>query len=269
MGHLIIENELTENQLNILEEAFEYEDRDLKMLLEQWMEHEKLKLKQFLAWRHEINNNGETRFSRSCKNVFTETMNIQIPKRRFNAQWTKLGIVFSCFWMPTTPQALAEQIDSVYDRIYHMSLKELGKEDYHLGFEMNWSYSVKRFFYVHLQSCKLHVDLIDHWQFYRNVDRIYIALRKYKNKYGFWPDTLNQLAEFTTKDTLVDPFNESSFTYQKTEYNFILYSKGKNGIDEKGCHKWPKYDPNEMSWDDYNKRGPEQDEILLWPEESE
>ncbi|MBC8391989.1 MAG: hypothetical protein H8E17_05425 [Deltaproteobacteria bacterium] len=269
ISRFIIENELNESQLNILENAIEYEQQDLERLLKQSIEYRNLKLKQLYAGMYEINDRGKIRFSRSACNEIAEKMNIQIPERKLDEQRKKLEIFISWFTMPKTPQTLAEHIDDVYERIYDMSLKDLSQEQESSPFEMNWTLLIKSFFEIDLKNCQLQIDLEDRKDFYRNVYRIYIALRKYKNKYGFWPDTLNQLTEFTTEETLVDPFNEGGLAYQKTGDNFILYSKGKNGIDEKGRCQWPEYDPNEISRDDYNKRGPIQDDILLWPDELE
>jgi hypothetical protein len=265
ISRFIIENELNESQLNMLENAVEYEEWDLKKLLEQSIEYRKLKLKQLYAGMYEINDKGATRFSRSNCNEIAEKMNIQIPERRFDKQRRKLEVLFEWFWMPTTPLKLAERIDNVYGRIYDMSLEDLAEEEQHLRFEMNSMFLIRTFFNTDLKNCKLQVDLRKYRQFHHNVYCIYIALREYRNEYGFWPDTLNPLTEFTTEDALVDPFNEGGFVYHKTGDDFVLYSKGKNGIDEGGHSQWLKYDPDVMTPDEYLELDPERDDIQLWP----
>ena len=57
--------------------------------------------------------------------------------------------------------------------------------------------------------------------------------------------------DLTAPETLIDPTNGGSFVYKLTEDSFILYSKGKNNIDEGG-----KADRN---------TGP--DDCLIWPPE--
>ncbi|MDH4242083.1 MAG: hypothetical protein OEW48_21180, partial [Phycisphaerae bacterium] len=67
--------------------------------------------------------------------------------------------------------------------------------------------------------------------------RILIALRRYKNKNGRWPETLDGIKNLVPEEILVDPMNGGSFAYKLTEENFTLYSKGKNNIDEDGKYK--------------------------------
>ena len=61
-----------------------------------------------------------------------------------------------------------------------------------------------------------------------------IALRRYKNKNGHWPESLDDMKSLAPKEIFVDPINGDSFVYKLTEENFTLYSKGKNNIDENG-----------------------------------
>ena len=252
VSRFIVENKLSESQLNALEKAIEYESHDLKLIIAKCLEHEKLSTKQLYAMTYEINDNEETRFSRTCENEFAEKMNIQIPKRRFEAQWIKLGSVVSWFWMPTTPQELAKQIDNVYSSISDIPIEEFDNNFKNQEFEMNFRYVIESFSNLTtLKSCQILYQIRNIRKFYYNAYRTYIALRKCKNKYGFWPDTLDQLTEFTTEDTFCDPLNNDTLVYQKNGEDFKLYSKGKNGIDEGG------------SCED------EADDMLLWPEELE
>jgi hypothetical protein len=64
--------------------------------------------------------------------------------------------------------------------------------------------------------------------------QIIIALRRYKNKTGRWPESLDDVKDLASTEIFVDPINNSSFVYKLTDDNFTLYSKGKNNIDENG-----------------------------------
>lgn len=73
---------------------------------------------------------------------------------------------------------------------------------------------------------------------------ILIALKHYKNKYGMWPKDLDEIESMVAEHIFVDPLNNKSFVYKLTDNGFILYSKGKNNIDEGGRKKdgaddWP------------------------------
>ncbi len=83
--------------------------------------------------------------------------------------------------------------------------------------------------------------------------RIMIALRRYKNKTGDWPESLDDIKSLAPAEIFVDPINGNSFVYKLTEENFTLYSKGKNNIDEDG---------------EYQRNWPEKaepDDWLIWP----
>lgn len=67
--------------------------------------------------------------------------------------------------------------------------------------------------------------------------RILIVLRRYKNKHGVWPRSLDDIKDLTVAENLVDPINSSSFVYKVTDDGFTLYSKGKNNIDEGGKYE--------------------------------
>ena len=68
----------------------------------------------------------------------------------------------------------------------------------------------------------------------RRGNRILIVLRRYRNKNGRWPQTLDDIKSLVPEEILVDPINGGSFVYKLTEENFTLYSKGQNNINEGG-----------------------------------
>jgi hypothetical protein len=68
----------------------------------------------------------------------------------------------------------------------------------------------------------------------RRGSRILIALRRYRNKNGRWPETLDGVKNLVPEEILVDPISGGSFVYKLAEENFTLYSKGENNIDEDG-----------------------------------
>ena len=59
-----------------------------------------------------------------------------------------------------------------------------------------------------------------------------IALRDYKIKNERWPENLNELIAANPHDLFIDPINNDAFIYRLAEENFMLYSKGRNNIDE-------------------------------------
>lgn len=78
---------------------------------------------------------------------------------------------------------------------------------------------------------------------------ILIALKRYKNNTGYWPENLDQIRSQVPAEMFVDPLNECSFVYRLTDDSFTLYSKGQNNVDEggkyisKGPDDWPIWPP--------------------------
>ena len=68
----------------------------------------------------------------------------------------------------------------------------------------------------------------------RHGNHILILLRKYKDKTGYWPQSLDELQPLADEEIFIDPQNNCSFIYKTTEEDFILYGKGPNKIDEGG-----------------------------------
>lgn len=68
----------------------------------------------------------------------------------------------------------------------------------------------------------------------RQAIRILIALRRYKEKSGVWPETLEQIEPKLPDQMLTDPQNNGPFAYICDGDDFIFYSKGPNNIDEGG-----------------------------------
>jgi len=77
-----------------------------------------------------------------------------------------------------------------------------------------------------------------------------MALKRYKNKYSKWPKDLDEIKSMVVEHILVDPLSSRSFVYKLTNDGFILYSKGKNNLDEGGRKKdgaddWPIWLPRQ------------------------
>ena len=68
----------------------------------------------------------------------------------------------------------------------------------------------------------------------RRAIRIFIALRRYKEKTGAWPETLEQIEPKLPEQMLIDPQNNGPFVYKLAGDGFVFYSKGPNNIDEGG-----------------------------------
>jgi hypothetical protein len=62
----------------------------------------------------------------------------------------------------------------------------------------------------------------------RRSVHILIALRRFKNKTGRWPQSLDQIKPSLSKETLTDPRDNTTFVYELTGEDFRLGSRGAN-----------------------------------------
>ena len=110
---------------------------------------------------------------------------------------------------------------------------------------------------------KIH-DIYLHTITLKHGSIITVSLRKYNNANGNWPENLDQIRDSLDPEILVDPINGGSFVYKLTTDSFMLYSKGKNNIDD-GARRESKIDyiTGKVQVTDIT------DDILIWPPELE
>ena len=83
--------------------------------------------------------------------------------------------------------------------------------------------------------------------------RILIELRRFKDRTGEWPASLDRIASSLPAEALVDPSSDSPYAYKRSERGFSLYGIGPNRIDENGRHTdsgpddWPVWPPRGRS----------------------
>lgn len=83
--------------------------------------------------------------------------------------------------------------------------------------------------------------------------RILIELRRFRNRTGRWPESLDSIASALPPGSLIDPINGGPYVYRLSEGGFSLYSTGPNRTDEDGRHKsdgpddWPIWLPRGRS----------------------
>jgi len=246
-----VTGDATEERLIVIEEALAKTKHDWTSDLARILEGEKLLTKNILySTAYEINPKGKIRLSRDP----TAAMRRQFPEERpplayWQRKLIKASTVLSWFYIPSTPQKAAEFIDAVYERLHAMAEPDFDWKKEPQKFPMtrlraNYRYltkhiadmSGKAFYRIHDLYLRVTTD--------KKGSRLIIALRRYKNRKGRWPESLDDIKSLAPAEIFVDPFNNGSFVYKLTDDSFILYSRGKNNIDEKGWYKdgaddWP------------------------------
>ncbi|MFB0525783.1 MAG: hypothetical protein ACETVZ_09585 [Phycisphaerae bacterium] len=165
----------------------------------------------------------------------------------------KAKTILSWFFMPSTPQKAAKIIDGSYERYYAMT-----------GPNFNWQKEPKEypitslFSFTFLYNYRRKIERIAdisgpvyykiHEIYVRNLSlrrgsRLLTAIKQYNIEHGSWPENLEQVKGSVPAEVLVDPITGDAFVYKLIEEDFMLYSRGKNGIDEGGIRR-EVVDPN-------------------------
>jgi hypothetical protein len=218
--------------------------------------------KNLLAICYETNDKGKIRLTRDVTAAIRAQSPQDFPSPTYwQKKLMRASTILWWFYIPPNPQKLAEIVDAAYERCYAMA-----QPDY------DWQKGPKKFSLTSVRfnyRCMVNTLAgIAEAPYYRIHDlylrvkadnkgsRILIALRRYKDNNGHWPESLDDIQSLTPAETLVDPFNNGPFVYKLTDESFTLYSKGKNNIDEGGEYigNWPE------------KAKP--DDRLIWPQKS-
>jgi len=268
----IIDGDATEAHLSVIEKALIDIKHDWSYDLPRILEGEKLLAKNMLcSMAYEVNPKGKLRLSRDPSAAIRAQFPEEIPPPTYwRRKLTKAGTILGWFGMPSTPQKAVEVIDSSYEILYAMAEPDFDWQKEPRGFSfsiMDLRFNYRNIFGTifrllanlseesYYQIHDLHLRHILSGQ---RGSRIIIALRRYKNKNGRWPESLDDIKSLAPAEIFVDPVNDDSFVYKLTEENFTLYSKGKNNIDENGEYN-STWDPN--SFEDKV----EEDDRLIWP----
>jgi hypothetical protein len=253
LKRFIVTGNATEEHLNVIEQVIAGIKHDWGYDLPRILDYEKLLAKNFCGMFCAVNAEGKIRLK---PGVAKKAMMTQLPKEMkdefVTTYWRervmKASTIFLWFYMPSTPQKAGEVIGECYEKFYAMAnpnfdwQKEVGKPAKML--QLNYRHLVERMTEIigpaydgvhdaYLRAISQQRDAL-----------LTIALRRYKNKTGHWPGSLDEVKSLAAEEIFVDPLNGGSFVYKLTDGNFELYSKGKNNIDENGKYKdgaddWP------------------------------
>jgi hypothetical protein len=271
-NNFVVWADANEPCLGKLEQAVSEIKHDFNSDLQGFIDSDKLMFKNMLGGLfYEVNSKGKVRFSHDPLARIREQ-----TKEQFTDVTTDDGAIFSGYWfkilfksytilywfyVPATPEELGRIIDESYEKHYLMTKpdfdwsKEKQNEltDYIFRLKLNLGYLAKEMARINSGVYIRFHDIYLRALSNQRATLLIIALRRYKNTNGRWPEKLDDVALLAPAEIFVDPVNGDSFVYKRTDENFTLYSKGKNNIDEGGEHKnnWPKEDSP--------------DDQLIWP----
>ena len=254
-ARLIVECDPSEEHLSGIEgslaEITDTFNDDWPMIFE-W---EKLFAKNIAGLFYEINADGRIRHSRRSIPTFDKQFDMGLWAFRRLRQTPRFSALVLCLALPRSPLKVADVIDSAFDHHYEMinsNPDNAEMQQQHIDPRLRLNYKG----FIELAAAgrstcffhPLHTKSLEkiNW---KRATQILIALKRHKDKNGNWPDSLDELQASLPEQALVDAVNNSSFAYRRNGADFILYSKGKNGIDDNGR---------------YNSRL-EMDDVAIWP----
>lgn len=260
---LAVTQDLDENQLNEIEEFIKNIKYDWQTDLPKVLGYEKLFMKNVLgSMIYETNSKGKIRLNRNPQKAARYLMpaeSNELPKQPYFAKkLLKAYTILGWFFVPSSPQKLSQIIDFENEKFYKMA-----EPDYDWSTKSNevkfsfWDFKLNYKYFIKLLSLILAPSYHSVHDLYLRSDSgqrgalLLIGLKRYENKNRCWPENLDDIKGFAKEESFIDPTNGQSFVYEHIDGDFVLYSKGRNGIDDGGIG--------------YSGDEAKEDDVYIWP----
>lgn len=272
LERFIVEGPATDERLDMIEETLQRPMRDWSEDFLRMLKVEKLQMKNLWAMMlFEVNEQGRVRLSRDPMSAAEARFNLEtLEPGYWGRRLLRVKVIAQWFFAPSSPKKLSRIIDRAYSPLEEFAgrvdagpVEQKDREFSLWNAELNYPMIAELLVrIVEPAYHKLH-EIHLRTEAERRAGLVMVALRRYKNAQGNWPERLGEIEQWAGAEALVDPVTGGEFVYKTGEEGFSLYSKGTDGIDEGGRHKVT-FDPNEPT-----KRQVEADDIRFWPEERE
>ncbi|MBM4103324.1 MAG: hypothetical protein FJ263_04625 [Planctomycetes bacterium] len=267
LASVIIDTNLSRTQRDSIRRIIPAPIDDWPLLYPPIFEIEKLLNKNMVAMMfYETDDKGIVRF-RQGNGIFpNNASNIQQPHSALQIRMQKLASIGLWFIAPRDPKV----ISSIFDEEFQRALLFADANNLETTLPLNTSFylawlrdphrttaqlMVQMSFPVHEKIHASRLQIIAR----RRGTAILFALRNYKDAGGRWPGVLDEIKTALPAEAWIDPFTQLPFIYKVKDCNFLLYSVGRNKIDEKGKPK-PSCRDGSCEIDHSGS-----DDILIWP----
>lgn len=263
LNKFIVAGKAREADLDVIEDVLVRNKRNWSSDCVRLLEYEKLIQKNTnCSLCFQINSEGKIRLSHDPTAAIRASLPEEFgPITYLQKKVVKAYVILAWFVMPSTPEEIASIVDEEYERLFAMADPNYDwqKEPEEIPITSLFSTSAGlnfRYFVKVMADMEEEVYFGIHDLYVRTIaeqrgSRIIILLRRYKNENGSWPGKLQDIS-LVPVEIFVDPINNGSFVYKLVDDGFMLYSKGKNNVDENGIN------------DNYDD-GTGADDWLIWP----
>jgi hypothetical protein len=253
----VVNGDAADEHLIVIEKALEAVKYDWSTDFPRFIEHEKLMHKNLWGMFYGVNSQGKVRLGRSLNGIVKGKLLEGVKDKRFvtylYGRLIKTWTILCWFCMPSSPQDAGEIVDAAYE--WYFAMGEPGYDWQQKTEKTQKVFKLNYRFLIHDMAGILDATYVGIHDTYLRMaadkrgSRIMVALRRYKNANGRWPEGLDDVRALASEEVFIDPVNNSAFVYKLTDDGFTLYSKGKNNIDDGG--------------ERYDKAGT--DDWLIWP----
>lgn len=198
------------------------------------MIHDSLKIlaKNMVGMLYEIHPDGRTRRSHNIAPTLNRQFRAKMRITPFQMTIAKTGAIGHWFILPSTPQGAADIIDSTFAQYSPTSIADFSMPP-RPGLKLNYKYIARRgahysgkwYYSIETQS-KTRTSAA-------RASTILCAIKKYYLENDRYPESLDNLTAINPL-ALIDTSNDQPFVYRLMDESFILYSTGRNKIDDGG-----------------------------------
>ena len=208
MNLFVVEGEPAEEHLSQIDNALREIKHDWSLDFPKFIESDKLYLKNMVGMFYEIDPGGKTRLSHNpmaaMKTEFPDEFEFGYWKERL----FKIGYLVGCFFLPGTPQEAGKIIDIAFEKAAAKDANELANQQKisFATYKLNFRYTAEMMANILLGGAYLQIPAL----YLKEMTEIkgsllLIALRRFKNKNGSWPDNIVELDNLLSEDCLIDP----------------------------------------------------------------
>jgi len=212
-----------------------------------------LVVKNMVAMLYEVHPDGRVRRSHSLVPTINRQFGAKMRISPFQMTIVKAGAIGHWFVLPSTPRRAGNVIDEAFEYFSPTSRDDMSmpsgpklRLNYKYVTERGARYCAQWYYSIETQSKTVASA--------NRASGILCAIRKYYLENNRYPESLDDLTGMDPV-ALIDASNDESFVYKLMEDSFLLYSTGRNKIDEGGIkipcrdyddvRHWPQEPPEE------------------------